>query len=540
MREGGAVAKRKAALPSWACAGWRTCEGKRFVRREHIVAVVGMALFWPVLRNPFLLGLLSSERSEMGLAARYTLFFAAAAFAAAVAYALVRMCRARAAASPDARPDGWWLGIVGRVFVASAVAAGAGYLACVLLNGAGVVVFAVGCACCACATSGAVFAWFSVLGRFELAEALGVCALSFALSFLSFSFDLLPEAMLKPAQAFFPVSSCLIGYALSRRLAVSPSGAAPSCEQEAGAKRGWLVVALCLVCLFASIFVSAINASMLTSYMAKPGSYLTYAVSALSALCLVVVFRASRHPQVMLAGGLLVGAAVVLLAAFSMLGLGTGMGLPTTSHTVMEFLLFACLLSVRETSAASAQAALFVIAASAISWCERVVLPYLFSVRGAQLTDFGTSMALVACAIVSFLALASVGVTLLYVAKGASPLRAQASDADAADGDRRQGAATADDCIVDGASDALEAAAPVSHDAQPLPPTNVQRVASSHGLTPRETDVLELVARGYSVRKISETLCISPSTVQGHMRNVYAKLGLHSRQEVIDCCQDCI
>ena len=507
------------------------------MRREHIVAVVGMALFWPVLRNPFLLGLLSSERSEMDLAARYSLYFAAAALAAAVVYAAVRICRTRPAALPDVRPDGWWLCLAGRVFVASAVAAGAGYLACVLLNGAGVVVFAVGCACCACAISVAVFAWFSMLGRFELAEALGICALSFALSFLSFSFDILPEAMLKPAQAFFPVSSCLIGYVLSRCLAASPSGAASSCGQETDARRGWLVVALCVVCLFASIFVSAINTSMLTSYMAKPGSYLTYAVSALSALCLVVVFRASRHPQVMLAGGLLVGAAVVLLAAFSVLGLGAGMGLPTTSHTVMEFLLFTCLLSVRETSAASAQAALFVIAASAISWCERVVLPYLFSVRGAQLTDFGTSMALAACAIVSFLALASVGVTLLYVAKGASPLRAQASDAGAADGDGRQ--ATADDCIVDGASDALEAAAPASHDAQPLLPTNVQKVASAHGLTPRETDVLELVARGYSVRKISETLCISPSTVQGHMRNVYAKLGLHSRQEVIDRCQDC-
>jgi DNA-binding NarL/FixJ family response regulator len=48
-------------------------------------------------------------------------------------------------------------------------------------------------------------------------------------------------------------------------------------------------------------------------------------------------------------------------------------------------------------------------------------------------------------------------------------------------------------------------------------------------LTPREADVLRLLALGFSNREIGERLFISPRTVNFHVTNLLAKLDLDSR-----------
>ncbi|MCH7230271.1 LuxR C-terminal-related transcriptional regulator [Glycomyces sp. L485] len=52
---------------------------------------------------------------------------------------------------------------------------------------------------------------------------------------------------------------------------------------------------------------------------------------------------------------------------------------------------------------------------------------------------------------------------------------------------------------------------------------------SSGGLTPRELEVLRLVATGATNREIAETLVISDKTVARHLSNMFTKLGLSSR-----------
>ena len=49
------------------------------------------------------------------------------------------------------------------------------------------------------------------------------------------------------------------------------------------------------------------------------------------------------------------------------------------------------------------------------------------------------------------------------------------------------------------------------------------------GLTPRERQILALVARGKTNAEIAELLWISPTTVRKHLENVYAKLGVRTR-----------
>lgn len=52
-------------------------------------------------------------------------------------------------------------------------------------------------------------------------------------------------------------------------------------------------------------------------------------------------------------------------------------------------------------------------------------------------------------------------------------------------------------------------------------------------LSPREREVLGLVARGHTYRQVAEELFISPKTVENHVRNTMAKLHLSRRNELI-------
>ncbi|MBI4338442.1 MAG: response regulator transcription factor [Chloroflexi bacterium] len=60
-----------------------------------------------------------------------------------------------------------------------------------------------------------------------------------------------------------------------------------------------------------------------------------------------------------------------------------------------------------------------------------------------------------------------------------------------------------------------------------------QERKSMEGLTPREWEVLRMVAEGHSNQEIAEMLHLSPATVQTHRANILQKLGLHSRAELV-------
>jgi DNA-binding NarL/FixJ family response regulator len=51
-------------------------------------------------------------------------------------------------------------------------------------------------------------------------------------------------------------------------------------------------------------------------------------------------------------------------------------------------------------------------------------------------------------------------------------------------------------------------------------------------LTPRELEVVKLVAEGYSNRQIAQTMIISGKTVERHRANILEKLGMQDRVEL--------
>jgi two-component system response regulator NreC len=57
--------------------------------------------------------------------------------------------------------------------------------------------------------------------------------------------------------------------------------------------------------------------------------------------------------------------------------------------------------------------------------------------------------------------------------------------------------------------------------------------APVEALTPREVDVLQLIAQGYTNRQMADMLSISVRTVESHRSNLMGKLDLHSRVELV-------
>ena len=52
-------------------------------------------------------------------------------------------------------------------------------------------------------------------------------------------------------------------------------------------------------------------------------------------------------------------------------------------------------------------------------------------------------------------------------------------------------------------------------------------------LSPRESEVLELIARGYAYAEIARLQGVTMHTIQSHIKNLYAKLAVHSRSEAV-------
>ena len=54
-----------------------------------------------------------------------------------------------------------------------------------------------------------------------------------------------------------------------------------------------------------------------------------------------------------------------------------------------------------------------------------------------------------------------------------------------------------------------------------------------HRLTPRQLEVLRLLAEGSSTEAIAQRLCISKATVRNHVEMLLGRLGVHSRLEAV-------
>jgi DNA-binding NarL/FixJ family response regulator len=64
-----------------------------------------------------------------------------------------------------------------------------------------------------------------------------------------------------------------------------------------------------------------------------------------------------------------------------------------------------------------------------------------------------------------------------------------------------------------------------------IKPPNPDNISST--LSPREVEVLTMIAYGYTNKEIADKLCLSVKTVEGHKARIGEKLGLKSRADVV-------
>lgn len=63
------------------------------------------------------------------------------------------------------------------------------------------------------------------------------------------------------------------------------------------------------------------------------------------------------------------------------------------------------------------------------------------------------------------------------------------------------------------------------------------RLFEIHGISKREQEIVDLLIRGFSNRRVAEMLFISVSTVKSHTSSIYRKLGINSRMELASKCR---
>lgn len=186
--------------------------------------------------------------------------------------------------------------------------------------------------------------------------------------------------------------------------------------------------------------------------------------------------------------------------------------------------------------------------------------------RLATLPMAGEGAALAVAAALAFLYIGCVGRQLLRDGRASAGLRERPASAraavlpgsakTAADEAERGGAVTVrSDLAMEGVDG--EVAAPVTSRGEESPsgvladvatgdlsdaddgvPAEIaqycRELAADYGLTPREAEILALMALGRSAKYISEELLVSYNTTRTHVRHIYEKLNIHSKQELID------
>lgn len=93
------------------------------------------------------------------------------------------------------------------------------------------------------------------------------------------------------------------------------------------------------------------------------------------------------------------------------------------------------------------------------------------------------------------------------------------------------------DKIVAAIHEVMEGGGPMSANIARLVISSFQRSDASP-LTRRETEILEHIAVGKSRKKIAEELFIDLETVKSHIKNIYQKLDVHSKEDALKTAKE--
>ncbi|WP_140396423.1 helix-turn-helix transcriptional regulator [Gordonibacter sp. An230] len=465
--------------------------------------VIGLACYWPTFRNSFF-GLVFSEGGEgLGhLDVEYLLFLGFVALWCGACLARPRLVEAFLAARRFAVCGLCVLASVGMSLVYCVDAFDlpwAASFAGVAFSSAGFVVL--------------TFAWSNEVVRARSRNLFFDIALSFLLSFVLSLTSLLPGPF-SLALPFFSWAISGLAYAAYRapRIGSKAASASAACGRDGLAARiGSARVALdgIVVLLIAFLVIGAFVRGFLylgtIAYSPEQTTLSRRVVSfALSFLVAVVAYRADSGKPPLFWLWTLVSlvffSGLFLIAALYPLMPDLAGGVAITGRTFVSFFLWVALaLTVRERGGhllVPVVGILFIMVECASGFCSYFLAPEIARAIGLPMSAYLPFFAL----LIAFILISS---TIVFLALLANRRLAEPTDAPRLTRERA--------CAA---------------------------LGEERGLTAREVEVMERFSQGNSLRKVAETMFISTSTAQSHVKSVYRKLGIHSKQELIDLVGD--
>lgn len=315
---------------------------------------------------------------------------------------------------------------------------------------------------------------------------------------------------------------------------------------------GLLLIVLVILCFLSNIVLSMIDRSLFSDYVL----WLKYCLTILVAIIIFGALLRSRDElKTLFIVWLLLMSIFIIGISFigsggSML-LSIGSSVVTTCRTCAELLI--CFLLVRDlfdcTAAYRNLGLLFVIPEIVAMLIGYWILPVCFDLVGTTASHCYpvVSIAIGAVSIVSLIAILSVMVIEGYSREkmpdwgDPSQMVSRAGregvsccgggDASSAEEVRCENARKVlpDSCIGTGASGAKD-----SWTRTEVPTEALEHIAALYNLTAREVQIMLYAFRGYSLQHVAELDTVSINTVKSHWKNLYHKLDIHSRQELID------
>ena len=515
--------------------------------------LVGLAFYWSLWREPFL-GTLYSTHLSAAYEAR--LWYYALLFGGGVLVVAFPSRRSRL-------PMG--------VYLACGVVASAGaaviLLASLAPSDAEPVLLAGSCAV-ALGFMGLSMGWMTCLVEMDRTRAAFLVFASFALSFVLGFLDLVP-GLLEPLVAAMPFCSGVLLVVAWRKgdgrgvsegpsegssedvsggtFAETHSGkrdpssadpfatdnrsdAMPAAERE-GQFRGVLLATSIAVCIAAGLLSSCMRSLWLydaPGYEASPMGMVTYAESFLMGCAFLLIrFKTGDFLAALMAGlAAVMGCFLVGLLVCSFVGVPGGLGFVSTAHTSLQFLLWVAVAQMSIRQGVHVAGVLFVVE-SALSVLVMYLLPRMFGITGANYAAFAFPIALWGMV---FVAVAGVALTAGFLAR----LLGKGSQGDAgAAASSDVSSRTSSECAASGDESGL-AREEAELSGLPYREELARALSARYALTEREAQVAALLARGNSIKRTAQLLCLAPSTVQGYTKTIYRKMGIHRKQELVD------
>lgn len=472
--------------------------------------IAGMACYWPAFRNSFF-GLIFVDAGNGAgpFDSEYLLFLGCMALLCVGCLVLPRIIERLLEA------DRWaiaLLSLLGSAGLALVYVARTSLLSEALVLG--------GIFCAAAAFLSLTFAWFNECARAAEKNVLFYLALSFFLSFILSLTSLLPT----PASLALPFCSWIVSgatYALLRPAGRTgdPEGAprVSALDTTKGAVTG--LVILLIAFLIIGALVRGFLYSGTVSYSPEQGTYSRRVLSlALSFIIVLIAYRADAGKPPLF--GLWTFVAIVFFGGLFLVGalysimpeLSSGVVISGRTFITL-FLWVALMTSMRQKHLALVPvvSVLFVLVECASGFCSYFAAPAIARAIQLPVATFLPPFAL----LMAFILIAS---TLAFLA-----LAADRGSRNGLIEHPRQNALEAD-------NETVAAGEKHSRTREEV----CAALGASRGLTEREVEVMVSFSQGNSLRKVADSLFISMSTAQTHVKSLYRKLGIHSKQELID------